>query len=77
MFKKIRNKVNSAVAAVKATVACKEAERCSIWLLYRWRGYSIGGAYASRKYRRSTILVLVRLRLPCGVVRLLCILVCQ
>ena len=26
MFKKIRNKVNSAVAAVKATVACKKAE---------------------------------------------------
>ena len=26
MFKKIRNKVNSAVAAVRATVACKKAE---------------------------------------------------
>ena len=25
MFKKIRNKVNSAVAAVRATVACKKA----------------------------------------------------
>ena len=26
MFKKTRNKVNSAVAAVRATVACKKAE---------------------------------------------------
>lgn len=26
MFKKIRNKVNSAICAVRATVACKKAE---------------------------------------------------
>ena len=45
--------------------------------LFRGRCHRYSGAVAGRKYRRRTILVLVRIRQPCGVVRLLCQLVCR